>query len=59
MLSRRRKDAFRDIVHPLSSGTSTEIEDRIIAEYEVTASEAMSAEEALEGADNSYEREQT
>ncbi len=55
MPSRRRKDGFRDIVHPLNSGTRTEIEDRIIAEYEVTANEAMSAEEALEGADSSYE----
>ncbi len=56
MPSRRRKDGFRDIVHPLNSGTRTEIEDRIIAEYEVTASEAMTAEEALEGADSSYDK---
>ncbi len=55
MPSRRRKDGFRDIVHPLNSGTRTKIEDLIIAEYEVTANEALSAEEALEGADSSYE----
>lgn len=55
MPSRRRKDGFRDIVHPLNSSTRTEIEDRIIAEYETTASEAVSAEEALEGSDNSYD----
>ena len=34
MPSRRRKDGtFRDIVHPLNSGTRKMIEDAIIAEY--------------------------
>jgi stage V sporulation protein G len=57
MPSRRRKDGFRDIVHPLNSGTRTEIENRIITEYERTASEAVSAEEALEYSDSSYDRD--
>ncbi len=57
MPSRRRKDGFRDIVHPLNSSTRTEIENRIIAEYERTASEAVSAEEALEYSDSSYDRD--
>lgn len=35
MPSRRRKDGtFRDIVHPLNSGTRKMIEDAIVAEYE-------------------------
>ncbi len=35
MPSRRRKDGtFRDIVHPLNSGTRKMIEDSIVAEYE-------------------------
>ena len=37
MPSRRRKDgSFRDIVHPLNSDTRTEIELRIIEEFEKT-----------------------
>lgn len=35
MPSRKRKDGtFRDIVHPLNSGMRTEIEQRVINEYE-------------------------
>ena len=38
MPSRRRKDGtFRDIVHPLNSETRTEIEQRIVGEYNTTA----------------------
>lgn len=34
MPSRRRKDGtFRDIVHPLNSGTRSDIEKRIVNEY--------------------------
>ena len=34
MPSRKRKDgSFRDIVHPLNSGTRTEVEKTIIDEY--------------------------
>ncbi len=34
MPSRRRKDGFRDIVHPLNSDTRKSVEDEIIAEYQ-------------------------
>lgn len=37
MPSRRRKDGFRDIVHPLNSDTRKSVEDEIIAEYQRTA----------------------
>lgn len=38
MPSRRRKDGtFRDIVHPLNSDTRTEIENRIVGEYNTVA----------------------
>lgn len=37
MPSRRRKDGFRDIVHPLNSETRTQIEQQIVKEYEVVA----------------------
>lgn len=37
MPSRRRKDGFRDIVHPLNSETRKSVEDEIIAEYQKTA----------------------
>lgn len=33
MPSRRRKDGFRDIVHPLNSDTRKMIEDSIIVEF--------------------------
>ncbi len=33
MPSRRRKDGFRDIVHPLNSETRTSIETRIVEEF--------------------------
>lgn len=33
MPSRRRKDGFRDIVHPLNSDTRKEVEDAIIEEF--------------------------
>ena len=33
MPSRRRKDGFRDIVHPLNADTRTKIENKIIEEY--------------------------
>jgi len=49
MPSRRRKDGtFRDIVHPLNSGTRKMIEDNIVAEYEKVKDldfEHMSSEE--------------
>ena len=37
MPSRRRKDGFRDIVHPLNSETRKEVEDAIVEEYKKTA----------------------
>lgn len=36
MPSRRRKDGFRDIVHPLNSETRTLIENRIVDEFKKT-----------------------
>jgi stage V sporulation protein G len=36
MPSRRRKDGFRDIVHPLNADTRTKIENKIIEEYNKT-----------------------
>ena len=33
MPSRRRKDGFRDIVHPLNSETRKLVEDSIVAEF--------------------------
>jgi stage V sporulation protein G len=33
MPSRRRKDGFRDIVHPLNSETRKHVEDSIVEEY--------------------------
>lgn len=37
MPSRRRKDGFRDIVHPLNSDTRKLVEESIIAEYNRSA----------------------
>lgn len=36
MPSRRRKDGFRDIVHPLNSDTRQTVENAIIEEYKKT-----------------------
>ncbi|MBI2352979.1 septation regulator SpoVG [Candidatus Dependentiae bacterium] len=36
MPSRRRKDGFRDIVHPLNSETRQTVENAIIEEYKKT-----------------------
>lgn len=36
MPSRRRKDGFRDIVHPLNSETRQNVENAIIEEYNKT-----------------------
>ena len=36
MPSRRRKDGFRDIVHPLNSETRQSVENAIIEEYKKT-----------------------
>ena len=36
MPSRRRKDGFRDIVHPLNSETRQNVENAIIEEYKKT-----------------------
>lgn len=36
MPSRRRKDGFRDIVHPLNSETRQNVENSIIEEYKKT-----------------------
>ena len=36
MPSRRRKDGFRDIVHPLNSDTRKMVEDTIVDEYKKT-----------------------
>ncbi len=36
MPSRRRKDGFRDIVHPLNSETRQSVENAIIEEYNKT-----------------------
>lgn len=33
MPSRRRKDGFRDIVHPLNSDTRKQVEDAIVEEF--------------------------
>lgn len=41
MPSRRRKDGFRDIVHPLNSETRKSVEDEIIAEYQKVAEAAV------------------
>jgi len=41
MPSRKRKDgSFRDIVHPLNSGTRTDVEKSIIEEYNKNAEAA-------------------
>lgn len=37
MPSRRRKDGFRDIVHPLNSDTRKMVEDAIVAEFKRSA----------------------
>lgn len=37
MPSRRRKDGFRDIVHPLNSDTRKMVEDAVVEEYKKTA----------------------
>lgn len=37
MPSRRRKDGFRDIVHPLNSDTRKMVEDSIVAEFKRSA----------------------
>jgi len=37
MPSRRRKDGFRDIVHPLNSETRKMVEDSIVAEFKRSA----------------------
>jgi stage V sporulation protein G len=39
MPSRRKKDGFRDIVHPLNSDTRGMIEERVILEYKKNATE--------------------
>lgn len=39
MPSRRRKDGFRDIVHPLNSDTRKMIEDSIIQEFKTSVVE--------------------
>lgn len=39
MPSRRRKDGFRDIVHPLNSETRQTVEDAIIEEFKKSAAE--------------------
>jgi len=41
MPSRRRKDGFRDIVHPLNSDTRKMVEDAIVLEYKKSAEEAV------------------
>jgi len=41
MPSRRRKDGFRDIVHPLNSETRQNVENAIIEEYTKTVVEAV------------------
>jgi len=41
MPSRRRKDGFRDIVHPLNSETRKMVEDAIVLEYNKNAAEAV------------------
>ena len=40
MPSRRRKDGFRDIVHPLNSDTRKEVEDAIVLEFKRSAEAA-------------------
>lgn len=40
MPSRRRKDGFRDIVHPLNSETRTLIENKVVEEYNNTMNSA-------------------
>jgi stage V sporulation protein G len=37
MPSRRRKDGFRDIVHPLNSETRKLVEDSIVEEFKKSA----------------------
>jgi len=41
MPSRRRKDGFRDIVHPLNSETRQNVENAIIEEYTKTVVEVV------------------
>ncbi|MBP7854344.1 septation regulator SpoVG [Candidatus Babeliales bacterium] len=41
MPSRRRKDGFRDIVHPLNSETRKIVEDSIVEEYKKSALQAQ------------------
>lgn len=41
MPSRRRKDGFRDIVHPLNSETRQSVENAIIEEYTKTVVEVV------------------
>jgi stage V sporulation protein G len=40
MPSRRRKDGFRDIVHPLNSETRKLVEDSIVEEFKKSAASA-------------------
>lgn len=40
MPSRRRKDGFRDIVHPLNSDTRKMIEDSIIQEFKTSVEQS-------------------
>ncbi|MBP9765423.1 septation regulator SpoVG [Candidatus Babeliales bacterium] len=41
MPSRRRKDGFRDIVHPLNSDTRKLVEDAIVNEFKKTFAELV------------------
>ncbi|MBI2345035.1 septation regulator SpoVG [Candidatus Dependentiae bacterium] len=41
MPSRRRKDGFRDIVHPLNSDTRKMIEDSIIQEFKTSVEQGV------------------
>ena len=43
MPSRRRKDGFRDIVHPLNSETRQNVENAIIEEYKKTLESVVAA----------------
>jgi len=47
MPSKRTPDGeFRDIAHPINSGTRTKIQDAVLAEYERVGSEETEYEEA-------------
>ncbi len=45
MPSRRRKDGFRDIVHPLNADTRKLVEDSIVEEFKKTVVAATSSAE--------------